>query len=76
MNQGQNQFFNFILERVNDEDVDKAKELLEESFSKQADGTFDLEYINEFNKKLTPLVKPQHKEEVENILKGFAQKFK
>ena len=41
MNNGQERFFNFIMERVSLENQDKAKELLNESFKKQDEGTFN-----------------------------------
>ncbi len=36
MNKGQEQFFNFIMERVTEEGRKEAEELLKESFKKQA----------------------------------------
>ena len=45
MNQGQEMFFNFIMQNVEEKNQEKAKELLAESFGKQADGTFNQEYM-------------------------------
>ena len=36
MNQGQEMFFNFIMQNVEEKNQEKAKELLAESFGKQA----------------------------------------
>jgi len=40
MNQGQEQFYNFILGRVKEDKVVEAKALLAENFKKQAEGSF------------------------------------
>lgn len=45
MNQGQEQFYSFIMKYVKDGKQDEAKALLSESFAKQADGTFDKAYL-------------------------------
>lgn len=41
MNQGQEKFFYFIMERVDKENREKAKNLLEESFKRQGEWTFN-----------------------------------
>ncbi|MDZ4993428.1 hypothetical protein GNF80_10675 [Clostridium perfringens] len=68
MNKGQENFFNFIMERVDIENQDKAKELLAESFEKQADGTFNQEYMMTFIPRMLELIKPECVEEVKNIM--------
>lgn len=68
MNKGQENFFNFIMERVDIENQDKAKELLAESFGKQADGTFNKEYMMAFIPRMLELIKPECVEEVKNIM--------
>nr|WP_307991524.1 hypothetical protein [uncultured Niameybacter sp.] len=68
MNQGQEKFFNFILERVSQENQEKAKELLAESFGKQADGTFNQEYMMSFIPRMLQLIKPEFLEEVKGIM--------
>ena len=40
MNARQEQFFNFMVERVQDDKKEEIKALLAESFTKQDDGTF------------------------------------
>lgn len=45
MNNGQERFFTFIMERVELVNQNKAKELLNESFAKQDEGTFNREYM-------------------------------
>lgn len=71
MDQGQEQFFNFIMERVQSEKKAEAKELLNESFSKQADGTFDREYLKSFIPRMLVILKPENVEEVKNVMTQF-----
>lgn len=71
MNPGQQQFFNFILERTLEDKQEEVRSLLEDSFKRQAEGTFNMEYLNDFNIKLISLLKPEAVEEVSKILKQF-----
>lgn len=73
MNQGQEKFLGFILERVKDDKVEEAKELLEESFKKQAEGSFNKDYITQFIPKMIALLKPEKVEEVKAVMMQFAQ---
>ena len=73
MNQGQEKFLGFILERVQEDKVDEAKALLAESFNKQAEGTFSHEYIMEFIPKMIALLKADKVEEVKAIMEQFAK---
>ncbi|GIM32234.1 hypothetical protein [Paraclostridium bifermentans] len=68
MNNGQERFFNFIIERVSLKNQDKAKELLNESFKKQDEGTFNKEYMMSFIPRMLELIKPESIEEVKNIM--------
>ena len=68
MNSGQEKFFNFIMERVDLENQDKAKELLSESFAKQDEGTFNQEYMMNFIPRMLKLIKPEFLDEVKNIM--------
>lgn len=68
MNNGQERSFNFIMERVALENQDKAKELLNESFKKQDEGTFNKEYMMNFIPRMLELIKPECIEEVKNIV--------
>lgn len=68
MNNGQEKFFNFIMERVDLENQDKAKELLSESFAKQDEGTFNQEYMMSFIPRMLKLIKPEFLDEVKNIM--------
>lgn len=68
MNNGQERFFNFIMERVSSENQEKAKELLNESFAKQNDGSFNKEYMMSFIPRMLELIKPEFIDEVKNIM--------
>lgn len=68
MNNGQERFFNFIMDRVEEQNQDKAKKLLSESFAKQDEGTFNAEYMATFIPKMLQLIKPECIEEVKNIM--------
>lgn len=71
MNQGQEQFFNFIMERVQSEKKEEARDLLNESFSKQINGTFDGEYLKSFIPRMLLILKPESVEEVKNVMTQF-----
>jgi len=45
MNQGQEMFYNFFMERVKDDKKEEARALLKESFRKQEEGTFVLRSV-------------------------------
>lgn len=74
MNQGQEKFQKFILERVKEDQSKEALELLAEHFKKQDEGTFNHEDAEQFIPKMTSMLKPEHVEEVQAIMKQFAQK--
>ncbi len=68
MNQGQERFFSFIMQNVEEKNQDKAKELLNESFEKQDNGTFNAEYMASFIPRMLELIKPECVEQVKNIM--------
>ena len=57
-----------LLDVTEDELVEKAKELLAESFGKQADGTFNQEYMMSFIPRMLELIRPESVEQVKNIM--------
>jgi hypothetical protein len=75
MNQGQEKFMGFILERVKDGDVEEAKTLLSDNFKKQSEGNFTQADIAEFIPKIISLLKPDKIEEVKAVMKQFAGSF-
>jgi len=64
MNDGQQKFMDFLLARVQDDKIDEAKAILEESFRKQDEGAFDPAYMAQVMPQLMALVKPEHIEEL------------
>jgi DNA-directed RNA polymerase subunit F len=76
MNQGQEKFLGFILERVQEDKVEEARELLADNFKKQAEGTFTQEDAVKFMPKMISLLKPEKVSEVQEVMKQFAQNMK
>jgi DNA-directed RNA polymerase subunit F len=73
MNQGQEKFLGYILERVQEDKVEEARELLADNFKKQAEGTFTKEDALQFMPKIISLLKPEKVYEVQEVMKQFAQ---
>lgn len=71
MNDGQKKFYSFIMDRVSDDKKQQAQDLLEESFSKQADGTFNSEYLQAFIPQMMACIQEEAREEVQNIMMNF-----
>ena len=57
MNSGQKQFYDYILKRVRAGNEEKAKVLLNESFTRQEAGTFNQEYLQLFEIEISLLKK-------------------
>lgn len=76
MNEGQQKFLSFILERVQEDKIEEAMGLLVENFKKQTEGTFTKEDIKEFVPKIMFLLKPDKIEEVQAVMKQFATNFR
>ncbi|MEG2739589.1 hypothetical protein [Clostridium sp.] len=68
MNQGQENFFSFIMQNVDEQNQSKANKLLLESFEKQNNGTFNQEYMMTFIPRMLELIKPENIEQVKNIM--------
>lgn len=75
MNQGQEKFLGFILERVKEDKIEEAKALLADNFKKQAEGNFTQDDIMQFIPKMITLLKPDKVEEVKAVMKQFAGNF-
>lgn len=71
MNEGQNQFFQYIMDCAKEGKEEDVKGLLAESFAKQADGSFSMDYLNLFHEKITTMLKEEKVEEVMNIMNQF-----
>ncbi|GKU25682.1 hypothetical protein [Clostridium folliculivorans] len=73
MNEGQERFLGYILERAQEDKVEEAKALLAGNFKKQAEGTFTAEDAKQFAIKIITFLKPEKVEEVQAVMKQFAQ---
>ena len=76
MNPGQEQFYNFIVDRVLEEYKDTAKDLMNENFKKQADGTFARDDMVKTQETLMKMLKPEAAEEVKTAMAHFASQMK
>ena len=76
MNQGQELFCNFILERVRDEEKDTAKILLDESLAKLSDDTFTHDDALEAQKTIMKMLKPEALGEVIAAMTQIAAQMK
>lgn len=59
MNQNQEMFYHFFMERVMDDKKEEAKAILMENFAAQDAGTFTKEYMEAAMPRLMALVKPE-----------------
>ena len=74
MNQGQEMFYNFFIERTKDDKKEEAKKLLMEGFARQEEGTFDKEYLKEIMPQYFELIKPEAVEELNQAMQHFASR--
>ncbi|MGI6084945.1 MAG: hypothetical protein ACOYIF_05805 [Acetivibrionales bacterium] len=74
MNNGQEMFYNFIIERAKDDKKEEAKALLKESFARQDAGTFDKAYFQEIMPQYFALVKPEAIEELKRAMEHFSSR--
>jgi len=73
MNEGQEKFLGYILERVQEDKIEEARALLTDSFRKQEEGTFAYEDALQLIPKMISLLKPEKVEEVQAVVKQFSQ---
>lgn len=71
MNEGQEKFYHFILERVREDKLEAAEVLLKESFAKQDTGTFGADYLRTFVPEMLSYLKPEYVEEVKSIMMKY-----
>ncbi|MCL2461353.1 MAG: hypothetical protein FWF44_01700 [Defluviitaleaceae bacterium] len=76
MNPGQEQFYNFIVERVRDECKDDTKAMMQDNFRRQADGSFTREDMAKTQGALMRMLKPEAVEEVKAAMAHFASQMK
>ena len=72
MDQGQELFLGYILERVQEDKVEEAKALFLENFKKLTEGNFTQEDIVILIPKAMALLKPDKVEEVLAVMNEFA----
>jgi hypothetical protein len=63
MNEGQQKFYDFIMERVKEGKEEEIKAIMYESFKRQQEGTFSKEYMAEIAPKMVMLLRPECVEE-------------
>jgi len=76
MDPGQEKFYDFIIERVRDEQKDAVKQLMKENFMKQANGTFTREDMVRTQETLMKALKPETMDEVKAAMAHFASGMK
>lgn len=72
MKEGQEKFYDFILEHTEEKNKQKEKNLMNESFKKQEHGTFDKDYIMQLIPKIISLIKEDAVEDVKKVMEQFA----
>lgn len=73
---GQDRFYQFMIESVEEKYKDQASDLLLKAFQKQADGTFDMESMNQFMEEMLSFVKVEGREEVKRIMIDYRKNMK
>ncbi len=63
MNPGQQMFYDFYMQRVQPGQETEAKAMMEESFKRQDEGTFDMAYMGQLMPKMIAMLKPECVEE-------------
>lgn len=73
MQKGQKMFYDFIMERVQEDSKDHAQTLLMDNFQKLDNNTFVMEDILKFHDEIVKDLKPEHVEEVLQVIKQFGR---
>ena len=71
MNEIQEQFYNFFIEKVIEEKKEEAIKLLETTFEKQNKGEFNFQYFKETEPKYMALVKSEYMDEVTKLMEQY-----
>lgn len=74
MNQGQEMFYNFFIDRAKDDKKEEAKKLLAEGFARQDAGTFDKAYLQEIMPQYFEVIRPEAVEEFKQAMEHFASR--
>lgn len=59
MNEGQQKFYEFIMDRVKEGKEEEIKAIMNESFRRQQEGTFTKEYMEEIGPQMIMLLRPE-----------------
>lgn len=73
MEKGQNQFFTWILERVQEGKTEELSAMLMENFKQQQEGSFDANALEESSKKILALIKPEYVDEFKQAMEHFGK---
>ncbi len=71
MNEGQQKFLNFVLDRVKEGNEATATELLSDTFRRQDSDEFTQENMQEFVPKMLDLLRPECVDEVRMIMQDY-----
>lgn len=71
MNEGQQKFLKFVLERVKEGNEEAATQLLTDTFRRQDNDEFTQEHMQEFVPKMLSLLKPECIDEVRMIMQDY-----
>lgn len=74
MNQGQELFYQFFMDRVKEDKKEEAKALLLDGFERQAAGTFNQAYLQEKMPLYFDYIKPEAIEELKKAMEHFASR--
>lgn len=72
MNPGQKQFYDFFIERTQEDKKEEAKTLLLDGFARQEAGTFDKAYFEAAVPQYFALIKPEATDELKEAMGHFA----
>ncbi|WP_312370515.1 hypothetical protein [Lachnoclostridium sp.] len=76
MNEGQQRFYDFVMERVKEGKEEEIKAIMSESFKRQQEGSFSKEYMTEIVPKMIMLLKPECVEEFKNAAQHMSSQLK
>jgi hypothetical protein len=71
MEDGQNMFFDFIMERTQDDKKDAMSAFLKEAFKPPEDGSFDPDAFQKSNEVIMSMLKPEGAEEFRKMMNPF-----
>jgi hypothetical protein len=73
MNDGQAKFFEYMVDCIQNDKKEEGTLLLEKAFQNQADASFGVKELEDFNAQILEMIKPEHLKEVKDILNKFGK---